>query len=246
MAKSRDHAWLPEEVILALEVYLDHEASAPIALRDALSNELREWPLEQHLAEVAKFRNRRSIESKLYNIQWHATDGQRGRPNGGTATRKVWEEYGLDDARVRAAAANVRASLPIVQPQAEPMDDVDEEYIAREGWLIRRVHVTRERDRRAVREKRAAARDRDGRLICEACTLDPATYYGDPAADSIIECHHKVPLSELEPGISTTRTGDLALVCPNCHRLAHARRPSLTWEQLIAAVRVDAQAPTRP
>ena len=33
-----------------------------------------------------------------------------------------------------------------------------------------------------------------------------------------------------------TRVRDLRLVCPNCHRLVHSKRPWLTWSELLARV----------
>jgi 5-methylcytosine-specific restriction protein A len=35
-----------------------------------------------------------------------------------------------------------------------------------------------------------------------------------------LECHHRKPLASLRPG-QRTRLSDLALVCPNCHRMLH-------------------------
>jgi 5-methylcytosine-specific restriction protein A len=233
VAKSRKRSWLPEEVILALEIYIEHGTYAPTAVVTDLSERLRAWPLERRLAADPSFRNVGSVRSKLQNIRHFDVGG--GRPNAGRATERVWQEYGLDAARVQAQAERIRALLDGAPAQEDPMDDEDEEFAAEEGWLIRRVHLARERNETVVRQKKNAFRTQHNRLMCEACGCDPATRYNDPAADSIIECHHKVPLSELQPGTATTQAS-LTLVCPNCHRLAHARRPSLTWEELVALV----------
>ncbi len=39
-----------------------------------------------------------------------------------------------------------------------------------------------------------------------------------------IEGHHTVPISELK-GEVKTKVKDVALVCSNCHRMLHRRRP---------------------
>jgi predicted HNH restriction endonuclease len=44
-------------------------------------------------------------------------------------------------------------------------------------------------------------------------------------------------VSELEPG-RATRLADVRLLCPNCHRLVHSRRPWLTWEELLGRVQL--------
>ncbi|MBD4677824.1 HNH endonuclease, partial [Xanthomonas citri pv. citri] len=45
-----------------------------------------------------------------------------------------------------------------------------------------------------------------------------------------IEVHHRVPLHV--SGTVMTSLEDLALLCSNCHRMIHRRRPWLTVEQL--------------
>ncbi|GAB6158809.1 hypothetical protein JCM39194_20090 [Desulfotomaculum varum] len=49
--------------------------------------------------------------------------------------------------------------------------------------------------------------------------------------EGYIECHHTIPISEYAKEIKT-RVSDLALVCSNCHRMLHRRRPWLSIDQL--------------
>ena len=70
-----------------------------------------------------------------------------------------------------------------------------------------------------------------GKLACEACGFDFAVRYGKLSAD-YIECHHVVPISQIAPG-ARTRVSDLALLCSNCHRMVHLRRPWLAVAELI-------------
>ncbi|MDO6522910.1 HNH endonuclease [Shimia thalassica] len=51
-----------------------------------------------------------------------------------------------------------------------------------------------------------------------------------------MECHHTVPVSEMKPG-DKTKLSDLALVCANCHRMIHAKRPWLSIQELVGLIK---------
>lgn len=57
---------------------------------------------------------------------------------------------------------------------------------------------------------------------CKACGIDPATVYGELAAN-MVDAHHLKPLSALEEGQTITYDVELdfAVLCPNCHRAIH-------------------------
>ncbi|HEX6682983.1 MAG TPA: HNH endonuclease [Candidatus Limnocylindrales bacterium] len=104
---------------------------------------------------------------------------------------------------------------------------------ATEGGLLERLHLRRERDR-GIRERAVHAfRKRHGRIVCEACGFDFAATYG-PRGEDYIECHHKVPLSQ--SGVTITRIRDFALLCSNCHRMIHRRRPWLSFDELVGLI----------
>ncbi len=71
---------------------------------------------------------------------------------------------------------------------------------------------------------------KDGKFVCQACGFDFEEFYGD-VGQGFIEAHHTIPVSELRPG-SKTKAGDIALVCSNCHRMLHRRRPWITMSDL--------------
>lgn len=105
----------------------------------------------------------------------------------------------------------------------------DEEE-GQEGQVLTRLHRYRERDTRLVElKKRRVLRERQ-ELICEVCGFDFEAFYGS-RGHGFIECHHTKPLSELRLG-ETTKISDLSLVCSNCHRMIHNRRPWLSAEKL--------------
>ena len=49
--------------------------------------------------------------------------------------------------------------------------------------------------------------------------------YGE-VGRNYIEAHHTKPVSEMKEG-EVTRVEDLAMVCANCHRMLHRRKPLL-------------------
>jgi 5-methylcytosine-specific restriction enzyme A len=69
-----------------------------------------------------------------------------------------------------------------------------------------------------------------GTLRCEACGFEFGQAYGERGR-GFIEVHHALPVHQLSPGVKT-RLSDLHLLCANCHRMVHAKRPWLTLEQL--------------
>jgi len=116
-------------------------------------------------------------------------------------------------------------------PAKATVDEGEDEGI--EGRILFRLHRLKERNPRLVRRKKRAALTATGRLLCEVCDFDFAVVYG-PLGEGFAECHHRVPLSELD-GEAPTRLIDLAIVCANCHRMLH-RRPTHTVEQLRVIV----------
>jgi hypothetical protein len=99
-----------------------------------------------------------------------------------------------------------------------------------EGIAYERMHTHLERNREVVLIAKRIAKDKHGRLACHVCDFDFARTYGALGRD-FIEAHHTIPLSELK-GPRETRVEDLALVCANCHRMLHRRRPWLGMAQL--------------
>ena len=72
-------------------------------------------------------------------------------------------------------------------------------------------------------------------LSCEVCGFDFVEVYGDHGY-GFIECHHTKPVSELMVG-ERTKISDLSLVCSNCHRMIHKKRPWLSVKELKDVIR---------
>lgn len=111
-----------------------------------------------------------------------------------------------------------------------PAVESDEEAFP-EGTIKQRLHFARERNRELVaRAKQRFKEQHGGRLFCQVCDFDFGARYG-PLGEDYIEAHHIVPVSELTDG-SMTRIEDLAMVCANCHRMLHRKRPWLKMNEL--------------
>jgi hypothetical protein len=94
-----------------------------------------------------------------------------------------------------------------------------------EGGLLRAEINFRQRNRTIIAAKKALS---DGR--CEACGMSLADTYGIDKLCLI--AHHKDPIGGRDQASRTT-FDDIALVCPNCHAVAHTAKFPLS----ITAIR---------
>lgn len=109
----------------------------------------------------------------------------------------------------------------------------DEGFVEGKKKLIQ--HIVRERNPKVIRlAKLKFKEEHDGQLFCEICGFNFAELYGEIGED-FIEGHHTIPVSELQEG-QKTRVEDIAIVCSNCHRMLHKKRPWLTKEQLKSLI----------
>ena len=102
-----------------------------------------------------------------------------------------------------------------------------------EGKLKERLHIARERERSSelVRQAKLLAFTRNGCLNCACCGFDFFAVYGE-IGRGFIEAHHTKPVSTLHEYGEETKIEDLAMVCSNCHRMLHRRRPWLEMASL--------------
>ena len=116
-----------------------------------------------------------------------------------------------------------------------------EEIVGKEGKLLARFHIYKERDRRFARMVRRHYKSHSGgKLICQACGCVPVKTYG-PNGKSCVEAHHKIPIEQLQPD-SVTVVSEMAMLCANCHRVVHSKRPCLTVEQVNQLVTAHRQS----
>jgi hypothetical protein len=139
----------------------------------------------------------------------------------------------VSDAELAALIPGAEPSPPAGGTAWSALEDEIADVVAEapEGRRQTVLHVRRERSAPLRAAKVAAA----GRPVCEACGFDFARVYGERGED-FIECHHTIPLAELDPG-RPTKLADLALLCANCHRMIHRGRQWLTVEELRSLLR---------
>ena len=97
-----------------------------------------------------------------------------------------------------------------------------------------------EEGRRANRETsfftRNSALTRDAKAlygyVCQVCGFDFKVTYGD-LGNNYIECHHLNPLAERDAhDIVASTLSDVTVLCSNCHRMAHRRKPVIGVTEL--------------
>ena len=104
-----------------------------------------------------------------------------------------------------------------------------------EGKLIQRKHFSRERNSQLIKTAKGEFKKKHGKLYCQICEFDFEEIYGEMGED-FIEGHHTIPISELT-GKEKTKVKDIAMVCSNCHRMLHRKRPWLKMEELGKLIR---------
>ena len=99
-----------------------------------------------------------------------------------------------------------------------------------EGIEIERMHKRRERSQAVIKEAKNTFKRKNGLLYCQICGFDFSSSYGEIGQD-YIEAHHILPISKLSGEIKT-KVSDIVLVCSNCHRMLHRKRPWLKMSEL--------------
>ena len=107
------------------------------------------------------------------------------------------------------------------------IEDVD--LTSREGKPLYVLHKRIERNS-AISKKKKNNALKENKLKCEVCGFDFYKVYGD-RGHGYIECHHKKPLSELR-GETDVKLKDLSLLCANCHRIIHRKKPYISVSEL--------------
>ena len=169
-------------------------------------------------------------------------------------THRIQIQQGVNSNEVRKSAdrliqlkstlfGKTNASSATTLIEATTKTEVEaEEIVGKEGRLLVRLHVYRERDRAFARKVRRHYRSlAGGQLVCHACGSVPVQVYG-PSGESCMEAHHKVPIEQLQPD-SVTLVGDMAMLCASCHRVVHSKKPCLTVESVNELVASRRQQP---
>lgn len=221
----RNPPWHRDELILALDLYFRKDPGS-CSPRDpeivALSKLLNELPIVDLKPDSDRFRNPNSVYMKLSNFKALEFPGK-SLSHGNKLDKIVWDEFSLNPASVGELAAAIKACASVPN---QSMGSIEEDEIEfPEGQILFRMHRYRERNGTLANTVKQKSWSIFGCLCCEVCGFDFLQTYGS-IGEGYIECHHTKPVSLLFPG-EKTRLDDLALVCANCHRMLHRKRPWL-------------------
>lgn len=238
MADTRNPSWTRDELLVALDYYLenaDDYFSPTGAGVLELTAKISRVAKALGLSGSDTLRNANGVSMKLLNFRAHDPNHDtKGLSRGNKLEEVVWSEYADDSVALKKVVASIVNLTQVTVAHDAPLIPEDELIEAREGQLLTRVHRYRERNTAIVKRKKASYLKQHGQLCCEACGFDFQATYGQ-RGEGFIECHHTKPVSELLPG-ETTKLNELALLCANCHRMVHAARPWWTVEKLKKAL----------
>ena len=227
--------WSRDELILALDLYIRHNPvkiskNHPEVVELSRVLNILGGHLNRRVDE--KYRNANGVYMKLCNFLRFDPDYKgSGLKAGGVLEEAVWNELANNPTRLAATAQAIRLVIATPPTSAEIEGDLvdgDEEFP--EGAILRRAHQARERNRNLVKRAKLLAKQSKGGVWCEVCGFDFKKIYGSLGED-FIECHHTIPVSELQPN-TKVKVSDIALMCSNCHRMVHRRRPWLNLPEL--------------
>lgn len=231
----RNPAWQRDELILALDFYFRHPPKTVSQTHPAvleLSDLLNALPIHADRPDDARFRNPNGVYMKLGNFLRFDPDYQgTGLSRGGKLEEVIWNEFSGDRHRLHQLANMIAQGFRSVPTEVQLEDEDESEFP--EGRVLYRLHRQRERNSKLITNKKNVAES----LACEVCGFDFFATYG-AIGDGYIECHHTVPISEYAPG-QKTKLEDLVLVCANCHRMLHRRRPWLSAVELRLLIGIE-------
>ncbi|ABR50372.1 putative restriction endonuclease [Alkaliphilus metalliredigens QYMF] len=122
------------------------------------------------------------------------------------------------------------------EPSVDNVDLSEDDTGFQEGKKKARIHISRERNPKVIRKAKKIFSDKhSGQLFCEICGFNFHAFYGE-IGEGFIEGHHTVALSELDED-TITKAEDISIVCSNCHRMLHRKRPWLGKDDLKDLVR---------
>jgi 5-methylcytosine-specific restriction enzyme A len=234
--KEQNPPWQRDELILLLDLYVRHRPGIipknhpEVA---ALSRILNRLPIHAYRPDKSRFRNSNGVQMELANFLALDPDYPgKGLQKVGKLQQLVWDEFSAKRQELAKIAIAIKTEYRAVVDDGSRFatDSEEEEEQFPEGRILYRLHRARERNRALIERAKAKALREKGRLACAACGFDFANAYG-LLGDGFIECHHLLPLSQLR-GAKNTRLSELALVCANCHRMLHRRRPWLSFVEL--------------
>lgn len=230
----RNPKWTRDEIIVTLDFYFSHYPRIPGKESQEildLSRVLRGLTSRLGKQFSETYRNPNGVYMKLMNFQHfnRSHDGE-GLKGGSQLDEEVFREFENDLEKLKNLSNTIKSWVSEDYPDDVVDLDDDLDFEVEEGRLLTKIHRYKERDRSIIKKKKDYVYKTSGSLSCECCGFDFQSKFGE-LGDGFIECHHNQPVSELKPGQKTSLL-DLSLVCSNCHRMIHRRKPWLTVNEL--------------
>jgi hypothetical protein len=177
-------------------------------------------PTRQHVRDdVTDYRIRARVENAhCVDLVDRTLKMGRGRGWMGHTPWKVLSEASSPE--IGNFLGQVRLLLGGTAPAGVGKPAMDEHY--EEGSQKLKQHLARERYPGLAIRKRDDFIQRNGKLCCERCKLDPTDVYGVEFGNAVIEVHHAATMVGEMGANHLTRLDDLQCLCANCHRLTHA------------------------
>lgn len=224
--------WNRDELILALDLYFKLPASKISSTNEEiikLSKILNQLSSSDKRKD-GTFRNPNGVSMKLNNFKRLDPDASgSGLVRGGKLEKVIWEEFSANRSMLEVVASKIRQAVE-VGTFAAVGEVSEEDELFPEGKVLFRLHRYRERNCKIVKALKKKAMDKN-ELKCSVCGFDFYQTYGE-LGKGFIECHHTVPVSDYRFDGSKTNMSDLILVCSNCHRMLHRKRPWPTIKEL--------------
>ena len=238
----RNPKWSRDELIVTLDFYFKNKPSIPDKNSSKiieLSNFLNELGVKVGRSGDEKFRNQNGVYMKLMNFRYLDPTHQGGLKQGGKGDKEVWNIYSENLEDLKKVSDTIKSFTDSSETDFNEKDNDDEE--GSEGRLLTRVHKYRERNTKLVKDKKKKVFEELGYLECEVCKFNFKEFYGEQSlskkGEEFIECHHTKPVSELKKG-EKTKLSDLSLLCSNCHRMIHRKKPWLSINELKDLINV--------
>lgn len=168
---------------------------------------------------------------ELLSGQWKLTESEKSakRSGGSLFENEIrWARQELAIAGIIDRPSDSgRAFWRLADTTYVPPEQYDEEVGSYDEGSVKRISVNAyERSKKA----RDACLKAHG-YKCAVCRFDFEAVYGE-AGKNCIHVHHIVEISAIGKKYKINPVKDLVPICPNCHYLAHRRKPAYTVAEM--------------